>query len=96
MIDSTVRKSRPRPGRTTRLRRRTTRRTVRGMFGRHRTTPDRDLSAVAEAFHERLAGPIVPRRPDAPRIDPRDLRRRLGGPTSPGLRKRLDRRLSPT
>jgi hypothetical protein len=66
------------------------------MFGRPRTTPDRDLSAIAEAFQERLAGSPVARRPETPRVDPRDLRRRLGVSQSPGLRKRLDGRLSPT
>jgi hypothetical protein len=66
------------------------------MFTRHRTTPDRDLSAMADAFHERLTSATVTRRTDPPRIDPRELRHRLGGRTSVGLRARLDRRLSPT
>jgi len=66
------------------------------MFTRHRTTPDRDLSAMAEAFHERLTSVTVTRRTDPPRIDSHGLRDRLGGRTSAGLRERLDRRLSPT
>jgi hypothetical protein len=66
------------------------------MFGRHRTTPDRDRAAVAEAFHDRLAGQTLPRLPEAARIDPRNLRRRLGGPASPGLRDRMGSGLSPT
>jgi hypothetical protein len=66
------------------------------MFTRHRTTPDRDVSAMADAFRERLMGTMVTRRTDPPRIDPRELRDRLGGRTSAGLRERLDRRLSPT
>ena len=51
---------------------------------------------MSDAFHERLEGVTVTRRTDPPRIDPRNLRRRLGGTTSVGLRDRLDRRLSPT
>ena len=62
------------------------------MFGRHRTTPDQDLAAVVDAFHERLAGAAVSRRTDPPRIDSANLRDRLGGSTTIGLRKRLDRR----
>ena len=71
------------------------------MFGRHRSTPDQDAAAaLAEAFHERLAGSMVTRRTDPPRIDPNGLRGRLGGSPTVGLRERLDRRfdrrLSPT
>jgi hypothetical protein len=51
---------------------------------------------MADAFRERLMGTMVTRRTDPPRIDPRELRDRLGGRTSAGLRERLDRRLSPT
>jgi hypothetical protein len=75
---------------------RTTRRTVPDMFARHRTAPDRDLAAMSQAFHERLERVTVTRRTEPPRIDPRNLRTRLGGRTSVGLRERLDRRLSPT
>ena len=71
---------------------RTGRRTVPDMFGRHRTTTDQDLAAMAEAFHERLARSAVSRRTDPPRIDSANLRDRLGGSTTIGLRKRLDRR----
>ncbi len=71
---------------------RTGRRTVPDMFGRHRTTPDQDLAAVVDAFHERLAGAAVSRRTDPPRIAPGDLRDRLGGSPRIGLRARLDRR----
>jgi hypothetical protein len=66
------------------------------MFGRPRTTPDRDAPVAADALHERLAGSTVLRHGDPPRIDPMDLRRRLGGPTSARLRERLDRGLSAT
>ena len=66
------------------------------MFGRHRTTPEREGAAVAEAFHERLAGQMLPRRPEAARIDPRHLRRRLGGHSSAGLRDRMGSGLSPS
>ena len=65
------------------------------MFTRHRTTPDRDASAVTDAFHERLMGTMVSRRTEPPRMDPYELRQRLGGATSVGLRARLDRRLRP-
>ena len=75
---------------------RTTRRTVPDMFVRHRTAPDRELAAMSDAFHDRLERVTVTRRTEPPRIDPRNLRRRLGGSTSVGLRDRLDRRLSPT
>jgi len=51
---------------------------------------------MSDAFHERLERVTVTRRTDPPRIDPRNLRRRLGGTRSAGLRERLDRRLSPT
>jgi hypothetical protein len=66
------------------------------MFARHRTAPDRDLLAISDAFHDRLERVTVTRRTEPPRIDPRNLRRRLGGTASGGLRERLDRRLSPT
>ena len=59
------------------------------MFRRHRTAPDRDLTAVAEAFHERLAGSSLPRFPEPPRIDKRNLRRRLASPSNAGLRDRM-------
>jgi hypothetical protein len=74
---------------------RTTGRTVPDMFTRHRTTPDRDLAATTDAFHERLTGTMVSRRTDPPRVDPMELRQRLGGAASAGLRDRLDRRLRP-
>jgi len=51
---------------------------------------------MADAFHERLMATMVTRRTDCPRIDPGELRDRLGGRTSAGLRDRLDRRLNPT
>jgi hypothetical protein len=66
------------------------------MFARHRTAPGRHASANADAFRERLTGTMVTRRTEPPRIDPRNLRRRLGGTMNAGLRERLDRRLSPT
>jgi hypothetical protein len=78
--------------RTTGLPRRTGRRTVPDMFRRHRTDPDRDTASVVSAFHDRLAGSMVMARTDRPRVDPRDLRMRLGAPAV-GLRDRIDRRL---
>jgi hypothetical protein len=66
------------------------------MFRRHRTTPDRELLLLASAFHDRLAGSTVTARTDPPRVDPRNLRSRLGSSTAIGLRERLDRRLSAT
>ncbi len=71
----------------------TTRRTVPNMFRRHRTDPDSDLASVVNAFHDRLAGTMVTLRTDPPRVDHRELRGRLGGPTGIGLRARLDRPL---
>ena len=71
---------------------RTGRRTFPDMFRRHRTHLDRDADSVVSAFHDRLAGSLVTTRTDPPRIDPRDLRVRLGPPAS-GLRDRLDRHL---
>jgi hypothetical protein len=79
--------------RTTGLLRCTGRRTVPDMFRRHRTDPDREIASVASAFHDRLAGASVSARTDPPRIDPRNLRVRLGTPAV-GLRDRLDRRVS--
>jgi hypothetical protein len=61
------------------------------MFRRHRTDPDREIASVVSAFHDRLAGSLVTMRTDPPRIDPRDLRGRLGTPAV-GLRERLDSR----
>jgi len=72
---------------------RTARRTVPDMFRRHRTDPDRDTASVVSAFHDRLAGSLVTTRTDPPRVDPRNLRVRLGTPAV-GLRDRLDRRVS--
>jgi hypothetical protein len=91
-----VRKSRRNLRRTDGLRARTGPRTVPHMFGRHRTTPDQVHPAVAEAFHERLARSSMPRVAEPARIDPRNLRRRLAGPASPGLRDRMGRGLSPS
>ena len=73
------------------LHERTGRRTVPDMFGRHRTDLDRDLARVVDAFHERLAGSLVTRRTDPPRVDPLHLRDRLATPVSAGLRDRLAR-----
>ena len=81
--------------RTTGLLRRTGRRTVPDMFTRHRTEPDRATEQLAQSFHDRLAGTLLMRRTDPPRIDGRDLRSRLGGAPAAGLRDRLGR-LSPT
>ena len=78
--------------RTTGLPARTTRRTVPDMFRRHRTDPDRETASLVRAFHDRLAGTMVSVRTDPPRIDPHDLRDRLGS-TTIGLRDRLDRRV---
>jgi hypothetical protein len=73
---------------------RTTGRTVPDMFTRHRTQPDRAIDPLAESFHARLAGTVLGRRTDPPRIDGRDLRSRLGGTPAIGLRDRLGRGLS--
>jgi hypothetical protein len=62
------------------------------MFRRHRTGPDREFGSVVTAFHDRLAGTMVTTRTDPPRIDPRNLRGRLGTPAV-GLRDRIDGRL---
>jgi hypothetical protein len=62
------------------------------MFRRHRTDPDREAASFVSAFHDRLAGTMVSMRTDPPRIDPRNLRVRLGA-TSIGLRDRIDRRV---
>ena len=62
------------------------------MFRRHRTHPDRDLVALASTFHDRLAGSLVMARTDPPRVDPSELRGRLGTPAI-GLRDRLGRRV---
>jgi hypothetical protein len=66
------------------------------MFTRHRTEPDRAIDPLAQSFHDRLAGTVLARRTDPPRIDGRDLRSRLGGPPAAGLRDRLGRGLSAT
>ena len=63
------------------------------MFKRHRTDPDRDTASVVSAFHDRLAGSMVSARTDPPRVDPRNLRIRLGMPAA-GLRDRIDRRVA--
>jgi len=63
------------------------------MFTRHRTHPDRERQLLAESFHDRLAGSLLTRRTDPPRIDARDLRSRLGNAPSSGLRDRLGRPL---
>jgi len=73
------------------LRERTGGPTVPDMIGRHRTNLDRDLATVVDAFHERLAGSLVTRRSDPPRVDPLQLRDRLATPASAGLRERLAR-----
>jgi hypothetical protein len=62
------------------------------MFRRHRTDPDREVSSLVSAFHDRLAGTMVTVRTDPPRVDPLNLRHRLGAPAI-GLRDRLDRRV---
>ncbi|MBA2381653.1 MAG: hypothetical protein H0V73_06050 [Chloroflexi bacterium] len=62
------------------------------MFKRHQTDPTRDIASVVTAFHDRLAGSRVTTRTDPLRIDPRNLRLRLGTPAG-GLRDRIDRRL---
>ena len=72
--------------------RRTGRRTVPDMFRRHRTDPDRDSASVVSAFHDRLAGSMVTTRTDPPRVNPQNLRVRLGMPAV-GLRDRIDRRV---
>jgi hypothetical protein len=71
---------------------RTGRRTVPDMFRRHRTDPDRETISVASAFHDRLASSLVTTRTDPPRVDPNNLRDRLGRPAI-GRRDRLDRRV---
>jgi hypothetical protein len=68
---------------------RTTGRTVPDMFTRHRTGPDRSTDAIAQSFHERLSGTLLMGRTDPPRLEPRDVRRRLGGAPAAGLRDRL-------
>lgn len=77
---------------TTGLPGRNGRRTVPDMFRRHRTDPDRDTASVISAFHDRLAGSLVAVRTDPPRVNPHNLRVRLGTPAV-GLRDRLDRRV---
>jgi hypothetical protein len=62
------------------------------MFRRHRTDPDREFASVTSAFYDRLAGSMVTLRTDPPRVDPRNLRGRLGSPAV-GLRARIDRPL---
>ena len=62
------------------------------MFRRHRTEPNREIATVVSAFHDRLAGSSVTTRTDPPRVDPRNLRGRLGTPAI-GLRARIDRPL---
>jgi hypothetical protein len=64
------------------------------MFRRHRTDPDREFGLVVRAFHDRLAGSLVTMRTDPPRVDPRNLRLRLGTPAA-GLRDRIDQGLRP-
>jgi len=71
---------------------RTGRGTVPDMFKRHRTDPDRETISVFSAFHDRLASSSVTTRTDPPRVDPHNLRVRLGAPAI-GLRDRLDRRV---
>jgi hypothetical protein len=67
------------------------------MFTRHRTDPDRrQAEALAASFHDRLAGALLSSRTDPPRVDRRNLRRRLAASTGAGLRDRLGRGLSPT
>ena len=84
----------PRLVTTTGLPARTTRRTVPDMFRRHRTDPEREIASLVSAFHDRLAGSLVTTRTDPPRVDPRNLRDRLGTPAV-GLRDRMDRRPHP-
>jgi hypothetical protein len=78
--------------RTTGLPARTRRRSVPDMFRRHRTDPNRETESIVRAFHDRLAGSMVTLRTDPPRVDPRDLRGRLGSPAV-SLRDRIDRRV---
>ena len=87
-----VRRSHRRLVQPTGLPTRTGRRSLADMFRHHRTHPHRETAAIVSAFHERLAGSPVTDRTDPPRIDPRDLRVRLGRPTS-GLRDRIGSRL---
>ena len=61
------------------------------MFRRHRTDPDRETASVVNAFHDRLAGSMVSARTDPPRVDPKNLRGRLGTPAV-GLRDRIGER----
>src|SRR5690349_15925735 len=75
--------------RTTGLPGRTTRGTVPDMFTRHRTRPDRAADPIAQSFHERLAGNLLATRAEPSRLEPRDVRRRLGGAPGSGLRDRL-------
>ena len=90
-----VRTSRLTPGPPAQLPRGTATRTVRDMFRRHRTTPDRERELAVAAFRERLAGSGPLAATDRPHIDPRLLRARLGG-GSTGLRERLGRGFSAT
>jgi hypothetical protein len=73
---------------------RTGRRTVPDMFGRHRTTPDRDLTMAPAAIHQRVSGGLITARRDPQRLDRWTLRTRLGAPSA-GLRDRLERGLTP-
>ena len=79
--------------RTTGLPARTAPGTVPHMFGRHRTTPNHELTPIADALHERLARPMVSGRAEPPRNETRDIRDRLSATPGIGLRERLDRRL---
>jgi len=73
--------------------------TLNGLFGLGgesalvRVRPKSEAVDFRGAFHDRLAGSLVTSRTDPPRVDPRDLRGRLGTPAI-GLRDRLDRRAS--
>lgn len=71
---------------------RTGRRSLPDMFKRHRTDLDREIAAVVSAFHDRLAIAPVTLRTDPVRLDPRELRDRLGAPAA-RLRDRIDRRV---
>jgi hypothetical protein len=62
------------------------------MLRRHRTDPNRETASVVRAFHDRLAGSMATMRSDPLRVDPHDLRGRLGSPAV-GLRDRIDRRV---
>jgi hypothetical protein len=72
---------------------RTTRRTLPHMFGRNRTQPDHEPLAAVEPFRSPLTGFQLSRRTEPVQFDGRDLRRRLGRSSTPGLRARLDRPL---